>query len=83
MLKILTMFIIWFENDITRKINVRQLLDPESGAFVSQQRILCIESFEKLLSVLCVNENSYQWYQGRRNWVLSQSLLKYPSNFHT
>jgi len=42
-------------------------LDPESDAFVSWERILCIESLKKLLSVLCVNEDSYQSYQKRRN----------------
>jgi len=31
-------------------------LGPESDAFVRRERILCIESLKKLLSVLCVSE---------------------------
>jgi len=50
-------------------------LDPESDAFVRWERILCIESLKKLLSVSCVSEDSYQSYQRRCNWVSSQSML--------
>jgi len=42
-------------------------LGPESDAFVRRERILCIESLKKLLSVLCVSEDSYQSYKTRRN----------------